>query len=122
VNFRAYPLSPSAADYRFRVEVTSATLGLLAEQIIDNAALPSLRPQQRATSTGFEVICANGAAIGPAEWGMSDALSLSDMIKTQPTSFALPAFNAVAGTIYTVTIYVDRDFDFHVVGLYIGEN
>jgi hypothetical protein len=122
VNFRAYPLSPSAAGYSFRVEVTSATLGLLAEQIIDNAALPSLRPQQRATSTGFEVICANGAAIGPAEWGMSDALSLSDMIKTQPTSFALPAFNAVAGTIYTVTIYVDRDFDFHVVGLYIGEN
>jgi hypothetical protein len=95
---------------------------LLAEQIIDNAALPSLRPQQRATSTGFEVICANGAAIGPAEWGMSDALSLSDMIKTQPTSFALPAFNAVAGTIYKVTISVDIFSDFHLVGLYIGEN
>jgi len=121
VNFRAYPLSPSAAGYSFRAFVEDAT-GLVAEQFVNNAALPSLRPQQRATSTGFEVICANGAAIGPAEWGMSDALSLSDMIKTQPTSFALPAFNAVAGTIYKVTISVDIFSDFHLVGLYIGEN
>ena len=121
VNFRCYPISPSAAEYAFDVKVETATT-LVASAVVANATLPALRPQQRATSTAFEVICANGAAIGPAEWGMSDAMAFSDMLKVAPVSMALPNFNAVAGTIYKVTIGVDIFFDFHVVGLYIGEH
>jgi hypothetical protein len=125
VNFRCYPLSPSVADYTFDVTVETATT-VVASDTLANATLPALRPQQRATSTAFEVICANGAAVGPAEWGMSDAMAFSDMLKVAPISLALPSFNAVAGTIYKVSISVlcgvDADAQFHVVGLYIGEH
>lgn len=125
VNFRCYPLSPSVADYTFDVTVETAT-ALVTSASFPNATLPALRPQQRATSTAFEVICANGAAIGPAEWGMSDAMAFSDMLKVAPISIALPTFNAVAGTIYKVRIAVscgvDTNAQFHVVGLYIGEH
>lgn len=124
VNFRCYPLSPNTAGYTFTVSVEDDR-GTVAFDLVTNSTLPALRPQQRATSTAFEVICANGAAIGPAEWGMSDAMAFSDMLKVAPISVALPAFNAVAGTIYRVLIEVgdvDRDAQFHVVGLYIGEH
>lgn len=121
VNFRAYPLNPSAADYTFTVEVEDATT-VVSYATFNRASLPALRPQQRATSTSFEVICANGAAIGANQWGMSDALSLSDMQKTAPTTIVLPTFAAVANTVYKVTLKVDIiGFDFHLVGLFIGD-
>jgi hypothetical protein len=120
VNFRAYPLNPGAAGYTFTVEVTGPT-GLVSSAAYDRPTLPSLRPQQRATSTSFEAICAIGASIGAAEWGMSDALAISDMLKTIPITLVLPTFTATAGDVYEVALRVDIQYDFHVVGLFIVE-
>lgn len=121
VNFRCYPLNPGASDFTFTVEVERPS-GIVSTASIANAALPALMPQQRSTSTGFEVICANGAAIGPAEWGMSDAIALSDLRKTVPITLVLPTWSAVAGDVYRVRLKVDIiGFDFHIVGLFIGD-
>ena len=121
VNFRCYPLNPGASDFTFSVEVEGPS-GRVSGASISNAALPALMPQQRSTSTAFEVICANGAAIGPAEWGMSDAIALSDLRKTVPVTLVLPTWSAVAGDVYRVRLTVDIiGFDFHIVGLFIGE-
>lgn len=121
INFRAYPLAPNAADYTFDFIVDDGS-NVVASRSMPHLTLAALRPQQRATSTGFEAICATGAAIGPAEWGMSDAMAFSDMLKVGSVAVALPSFNAVAGRIYKVTISVDIAADFHVLGLYIGEH
>ena len=121
VNFRAYPLNPGASGYTFTVTIEGDT-GVVSSATYDQPTLPSLRPQQRATSTSFEAICAMGASIGPAEWGMSDALAISDMLKTVPITLVLPTFAAVTDVAYRVTLSVDiGGYDFHVVGLFIGE-
>lgn len=122
VNFRAYPLNPVATGYTFTASIEQIGVGVVSSASFPNAALPALRPQMRVTSTAFEVICANGATIGATEWGMSDALAISDMLKTVPITMVLPTFSAVAGAVYEVRISVDiAGLQFHVLGLYIGD-